>query len=182
MKKLGKLLLRTFGKITLDKGPIAKILRHHWDRLVLKGLDKKSNIHKGAIITGTGEKLVIKAHSGIGIRCQVGSNLYIGEHTMMGPDCIILTQNHKFDKDCHAFEGMETKSFSIGDNCWIGISTIILPGARIDNNCIIGAGSGVPGKKYPDNVLIAGKPAIIKKYLVKLKKRLLNHESYCSFV
>ena len=165
MKKIGKLLLRTFGKIMFDKGPLAKVLRRHWARLVSRGIDKKSNIHKGAIITGNGENLIIKAHSGIGIRCQVGSNLFIGEHTMMGPDCIILTQNHKFDTVDHIFKGMETKPVKIGDNCWIGARTIILPGASIGNNCIIGAGSVVPGKDYPDNVLIAGNPATIKKRL-----------------
>ena len=46
----------------------------------------------------------------------------------------------------------------IGDNTFIGINTIILPGVRIGNNCVIGAGSVVT-KDVPSNTVYAGVPA-----------------------
>ncbi|MBL6730000.1 MAG: acyltransferase [Bacteroidia bacterium] len=52
----------------------------------------------------------------------------------------------------------------IGENCWIGHSTIILPGVKLNGkNIIVGAGSVVTKSFNKSNVLIAGNPATIKK-------------------
>ena len=51
-----------------------------------------------------------------------------------------------------------TAPTKIGDNCFLGMNSIIRPGTTIGNNCIVGAGS-VVGGVYPDNVVIAGNPA-----------------------
>jgi len=48
----------------------------------------------------------------------------------------------------------------IGNNVFIGASSIIMPGVFIGNNVIIGAGSLVI-KDIPDNVVAAGNPAKI---------------------
>lgn len=46
----------------------------------------------------------------------------------------------------------------IGDNCFIGNNSTFLPGARMGNNCILGAGS-VLNCSIPDNTVYAGVPA-----------------------
>lgn len=46
---------------------------------------------------------------------------------------------------------------SIGDNVFIGIGCIILPGVTIGNNVIIGAGT-VVSKDIPDNCVAVGNP------------------------
>jgi acetyltransferase-like isoleucine patch superfamily enzyme len=47
--------------------------------------------------------------------------------------------------------GLElTGPITVGDNVYIGINTIILPGVNIGNNVIIGAGS-VVSRDIPDN-------------------------------
>lgn len=46
----------------------------------------------------------------------------------------------------------------IGDNVNIGINVIIMPGVKIGNNCIIGAGAVVT-KNIPDNSIAVGVPA-----------------------
>ena len=48
-------------------------------------------------------------------------------------------------------------SITIGDNVWIGGSCCVLPGVKIGNNVVIGAGSVVT-KDIPDNVCAAGNP------------------------
>ncbi|MEY8748774.1 DapH/DapD/GlmU-related protein [Bacillales bacterium AN1005] len=45
----------------------------------------------------------------------------------------------------------------IEDNVWIGAGAIILPGVRIGENTVIGAGSVVT-KDIPPNVLAIGSP------------------------
>ena len=66
----------------------------------------------------------------------------------------------------------------IGDNCFIGMDTIILKNTVIGNNCIIGAGSVLTGKDYPDNSVIAGNPAkvlcTVEEYFDKRKSAQLN--------
>jgi acetyltransferase-like isoleucine patch superfamily enzyme len=47
---------------------------------------------------------------------------------------------------------------SIGDNVFIGMNAIIMPGVRIDSNVVIGAGSVVT-KNVSSNTVFAGNPA-----------------------
>ena len=46
----------------------------------------------------------------------------------------------------------------VGNNCYIGMRAIVMPGVTIGNNCIVGAGSIVT-KDVPDGVCVAGVPA-----------------------
>lgn len=48
----------------------------------------------------------------------------------------------------------------IGDNCFIGGRSIILPGVKIGNNCVIGSGAVVT-KDVPPFSVVAGNPARI---------------------
>jgi carbonic anhydrase/acetyltransferase-like protein (isoleucine patch superfamily) len=55
---------------------------------------------------------------------------------------------------------------TIGDGSLIGIQAVILNGARIGRNCLVGAGTLVPeGKEFPDGVLIVGTPAKVVREL-----------------
>jgi acetyltransferase-like isoleucine patch superfamily enzyme len=48
----------------------------------------------------------------------------------------------------------------IGENCFIGGRSLILPGVEIGDNCVVGAGSVVT-KSVPPRSLVAGNPARI---------------------
>lgn len=66
------------------------------------------------------------------------------------------------------------RNISVGDNVFIGMNSIILPGTQIGDNVIIGAGSVVRGK-INDNAVIVGNPAVqiadIRDFAIKLKSR-----------
>ena len=56
---------------------------------------------------------------------------------------------------------------SVGNYTSIGANATILPNVRVGNNVIVGAGSVVT-KDIPDNCLVVGVPAVIKKELKPL--------------
>lgn len=60
----------------------------------------------------------------------------------------------------------------IGNNVYIDNCALILPGVLIGNNVIVGAGSVVT-KSVPDNVIIAGNPARIIRYVNDYEKKML---------
>lgn len=71
----------------------------------------------------------------------------------------------------------EAQMTTIGNNVFIGVKTIILMGANIGDNVIIGAGSVVSGT-IPDNTVAAGVPAkvicTLDEYYEKRKNRTLE--------
>lgn len=66
----------------------------------------------------------------------------------------------------------------IGDNCFIGHSTVILPGVHIADNTIIGAGSVVTRSIEEPGWVLAGNPAKIvctaEQYAEKNKQYFVN--------
>lgn len=84
-------------------------------------------------------------------------NIYIGDKVMIGPNVVIATANHPIDSELRAKGLQYNKDVHIGENVWIGASTVIVPGIHIGKNTVIGAGSVVT-KDIPDNVVAAGNP------------------------
>jgi acetyltransferase-like isoleucine patch superfamily enzyme len=70
-----------------------------------------------------------------------------------------------------------TAPITVGNDVYIGLNTMILPGVNIGNRVIIGAGSIVT-KNIPDNSVAAGVPARVIKtvdaYLESAKARSLH--------
>lgn len=61
------------------------------------------------------------------------------------------------------------KHTRIGNNCFIGANSIILPGVVIGDCCIVGAGSVVT-KNVPENTIVVGNPAKVLKTNISVTK------------
>lgn len=121
------------------------------------------NIEKGARVTSN---CSVGDNSGIGINAKLHGTVLIGNDVMMGPDCIIYTQNHAYgrtDIPMHQQGFSEEKPVTIGNDVWIGGRVIILAGISIGNGAIIGAGSVVT-KDVPGYAIVGGNPAKVLKY------------------
>lgn len=93
---------------------------------------------------------------------QGKGKLTIGKGTWIAPNVGIITANHSFDDldSCDAAENV-----SIGEKCWIGMNSMILPGVVLGDRTIVGAGSVVT-KSFPEgNCVIAGNPAKVIKVI-----------------
>jgi acetyltransferase-like isoleucine patch superfamily enzyme len=88
---------------------------------------------------------------------EIGNNCYITR------DCLIL--DHTQEKQggpLKLWGNIEYGKVKIGNNVFIGVKTVIMPGVTIGDNVIIGAMSLVT-KDIPSNVLAFGQPAKVIK-------------------
>lgn len=125
-----------------------------------------------------------------GFQCEYGDNIHvganfycnynclmidcntitIGDNTMIGPNVTVCTATHpvKAAERCNV-EGREyALPIRIGDQVWIGAGAIINPGVTIGDRVVVASGSVVT-KDVPDDCLVAGVPAVIKKTIDNAK-------------
>lgn len=124
-----------------------------------------------------GSRLEVHSDAGriiIGRHCSIGQNFHctaigtikIGARTVITANVCVTDIAHDFEVPSVAqvdqqFIGSQT---IIGENVFIGVGAVILPGTSIGDNCIIGANSVVQGD-FSCNTVIAGVPAkSIKSY------------------
>ncbi len=111
----------------------------------------------------------------IGDRCVIGRGSHIiahrsveiGDDVFTGPYVYITDQNHGY-ADPEVPIGRQwpcNDTVSIGAGTWLGAGAIILPGARVGRNVVVGAGSVVRGE-VPDRCVVAGVPAkVVREYI-----------------
>lgn len=91
-----------------------------------------------------------------------GGTIHIGENVFIGPFCGFYTASHPINY-ADRNKGLELAlPIIVGDNCWFGANVSVMPGVTIGAGCVIAAGSVVT-KDVPENCLVAGIPATIKK-------------------
>uniref|UniRef100_A0A7S2HUQ1 Maltose/galactoside acetyltransferase domain-containing protein n=1 Tax=Helicotheca tamesis TaxID=374047 RepID=A0A7S2HUQ1_9STRA len=112
-----------------------------------------------------------------GVNIHIGRNFYanfnctmldcatitIGDNVFLGPGVQLYTATHPLD----AMERRTTefaKPIEIGNDVWIGGCAVVLPGVRIGNGVVVGAGAVVT-KDVEDDVVVAGVPARVVKRL-----------------
>lgn len=80
----------------------------------------------------------------------------IGDDCIFGENVKIYDHNHNINRQDDLFrkQGYTTKKVEIGNNVWIGTSTIILPGVKIGNNVVVAAGSVVTKSIEDDTTFI----------------------------
>lgn len=88
----------------------------------------------------------------------------IGAHTLVGPNCQFYAPHHPLDPIERRKPIEQAFPITIGQDCWIGGNVTICPGVTIGARCIVAAGSVVT-HSFPDDCLIAGNPAVIKRKL-----------------
>lgn len=83
--------------------------------------------------------------------------IHIGEGTAISFDAVVLT--HDFVR------GMHVDTY-VGKFCQIGARSIIMPGLKVGDHCVIGAGTVVT-KDVPPNSLVVGNPGRILRKNIK---------------
>lgn len=105
--------------------------------------------------------------------------IYIGDYTRIAVNVGIISSNH----DLYDHNISHKSKIEIGDYCWIGMNSVILPGVTLGTRTIVAAGSVVT-KSFPEGFcVIGGSPAKIIKTLDKeLFKPWVYEEEFYGYV
>jgi maltose O-acetyltransferase len=142
----------------------AKYIRRFFCKMIFKRMGRNVNIENGAFFS-SGREIEIGDNSGLGQDCRVTGPLIIGNDVMMGPDVMIFTQNHGFDRlDIPMSKQTgEKRAVVIKDDVWIAARVIILPGITVNRGAILAAGAVVT-KDVPEYAIVGGNPAKVLKF------------------
>lgn len=117
---------------------------------------------------------------GFGWNIEAGDNFYannncvfvdpgkitFGDNVFIGPSCGFYTAHHPIHPELRNKLYEYARPIKVGSDVWIGGNTVVLPGAEIGSNVVIGAGSVVTGK-IPDNVVAFGNPCRIHRAITE---------------
>jgi len=151
--------------ITAGFGPTAKRLRRWAARDLFDQCGQGINIEKGAWF-GSGRGVSIGDRSGLGLDCLVMGTLTLGRDVMVGPRCMFISETHRMDDLSRPMtsQGMaQDLPIVVEDDVWFGAGVIVLPGVRVGQGAVVGAGSVVT-KDVPPYACVAGSPARILRF------------------
>jgi len=121
----------------------------------------------------------------IGEHCHIYSDITttesflvkIKDNVTISTNVILLTHDNSICKADNNLSDIFGK-IEIGKNCFIGANTLILPGVKINDGIIVGAGSVVSKSLTEKNSVYVGNPAkricSINEYYEKNKKYAVN--------
>ena len=99
------------------------------------------------------------------------NGIHIGHNCLIASGVTILSHDH-----CKRVNDQPLLIDTyIGNRCFVAVGATILPGVRIGDEVIVGAGAVVT-KDVPSNVIVAGNPARIIRENIRMNERaeLLN--------
>lgn len=97
-----------------------------------------------------------------GCKFQDQGGITIGDDSLIGHNTVIATLNHDLAPARRA--DLHPAPVVIGNKVWIGANATVLPGVRIGDNSIVGAGAVVT-KDVPANTVVVGSPARVVRML-----------------
>jgi acetyltransferase-like isoleucine patch superfamily enzyme len=122
--------------------------------------------HTG-IYNGSFFDLGPSAHVRIGDYCSIvgaiistNSELSIGDYVFIAHQVVIADHFAATPEGLLASSSQEPQPIVIGSNVWIGARAVILAGAQVGANAIVGAATVITGR-VPNGAIVAGLPAKI---------------------
>ncbi len=131
-----------------------------------RALLRLGGVQLGAMIWGLhrcyfeSDQISIGDYSGVGRGCwfEGHGRIDIGRDCFVGPEVMIITSVHEIGTDNEVARAPSYRDVRIGDRCWLGARTTILPGVSIGEGTVVAAGAVVT-KDCAPSALYAGVPA-----------------------
>lgn len=137
-----------FSRVRFDTWPGAIVIGDH---CFIMGGD-----FMGLVYVGDGVQLARPCRIG-------GSSKYrvtIGSGTWIAPNAYIVPTTHAFRRRALTIteQGGRGGDIVIGEDCWIGMNSIISPGVTLGRGAVV-AGNSIVTKDVPEYTIVAGCPA-----------------------
>ncbi|MBF9036662.1 acyltransferase [Rhodobacterales bacterium HKCCE2091] len=122
-----------------------------------------ANISPNAVFSNP-ERIEIGARMNLGARCHLWAGpsrgrIVIGDDVLFGPEVMVTAAGYRFNDGAPVtMQAMDEADVIIGNDVWLATRVIVLPGARIGDGAIIGAGAIVTGE-IPAGAIAVGAPA-----------------------
>jgi len=154
MRVLGKSRIFLGNNITILNGARLETVRK-WGGV----------FHRGKLVIGDGTSIEQCCHIIAAEEVRIGKNVVISSFVYIS-DC-----SHGYSPREKIMESsIHTCRTVIGNHCFLGVKSTVLPGVTIGNNVIVGA-NAVVTHDVPDNSMVVGAPAyIIMKWSVDDEK------------
>lgn len=156
-----------------------------WWKQKILGYNKKAYwpMHFSSKVVGVENIYVgIGTNPGLNHGCYVQGTgeLFFGDYCIFGPNVGIMSGNHDiYDNRISIID----KTTKIGNYCWIGMNSVILPGVELGDFTIVGSGSVVTKSFSDGHCIIAGNPAKkIKDLDTKKCVRYTNKFEYHGYI
>ena len=174
---LGEIYNANYDKELIEERASAKDLCYEYNNLRPSKIEERKKLLK-KLLSKTKENFWIEQPfmCDYGYNIEIGENFYsnhnliildgnkvtFGDNVFIAPNCSFYTAGHPLDYNTRN-QGLEyAKPIEVGNNVWIGGNVEVLPGVKIGDNSVIGAGSVVT-KDIPSNVVAVGNPCRIIK-------------------
>jgi len=130
----------------------------------------KVSIGPRCIISTTGSSIKIANGTSFFSDCLISGSVSIGESCLFAKNVTILSSTHQIygegtirENDAIFQDNPNHKlndNVTIGDDCWLGSNSVILPGVSLGKGAVVGA-NAVVTKSFPDYSIVGGVPAKI---------------------
>ncbi len=151
----GNLAALTYNSV-VGKVPCS-VLRKMYLRYWLGSVGRGTSIQDRCCFLN-GRKVHLGERNVINFGCLLDGRIHsvrTGNDVSIGPNAVILTLGHDPQSSTFADRGGDV---IIGDRAWIGYGALILPGVKIAEGAVVGAGSVVT-KDVEPYTIVAGNPA-----------------------
>jgi acetyltransferase-like isoleucine patch superfamily enzyme len=121
-----------------------------------------------SIISTSGGVVKIGSRTSFFSDCIISGAVSIGENCLFAKNVTILTSTHQIHgpgtirvNDAAAQADPSHQLYSpvvIGDDCWLGSNSVIMPGVKLETGTVVGA-NAVVTKDFPAYSIVGGVPA-----------------------
>lgn len=141
---------------------LAGFIRRLSGRLLFDNCGRKTDIGRKVKFSG---KISLGDRSGIGDGCHFQGKVSIGNDVMIAPECVFLADFHNIEAINIPMnqQGVTMSEICVENDVWIGYRSIVLPGVKLGQGCVVGAGAVVT-KSVPPYGIAVGVPAKVIKY------------------
>lgn len=154
MKKISKIIINNVcGSDLIPQNIRVKVYRLFGLNIITDAVFPKNFFEGNHVKIGKGSWINRECY----FDCE-NARITIGENCGVGMQVLFCTSTHIIGDEIKRASQNIQRPIEIGDGCWIGARSIILPGVKIGHGSIIAAGSVVTDY-CESNSLYAGVPA-----------------------